>query len=75
MGAGGSAIIEPMISRMRSGWAFTLVGLIVLMTSPILFVVRRWGPVWREERRARIAKRKVEEETLGNANGRPDEKK
>ncbi|CAD6573418.1 MAG: hypothetical protein ASARMPREDX12_006017 [Alectoria sarmentosa] len=75
IGAGGSAVIEPMISRMGSGWAFTLVGLIVVAASPMLYVVRRWGPIWREERRERIAKRKEEKEALGNVKGGPDEKK
>ncbi|CAF9935788.1 hypothetical protein IMSHALPRED_010351 [Imshaugia aleurites] len=75
MGAAGSAVIEPMISRMGSGWAFTLVGLIVVVASPMLYVVRRWGPVWREERRIKMANRKEEKEAAGDANARPNEKK
>ena len=75
MGVGGSAVIEPMISRMGLGWAFTLVGLVVAVASPMLYVVKRWGPVWREERRARNKKRKEEYEALDNTNNRSDEKK
>jgi MFS family permease len=54
MGAGGSAIIEPLISAIGKGWSYTLVGLIVAVLSPMLYVVTRWGPTWREERRLRF---------------------
>lgn len=75
MGAGGSAVIEPMISRMGLGWAFTLVGLVVVVASPMLYVVKRWGPVWRERRRARNKEREEEHEALDNTNDRSEEKK
>ena len=57
--AGGSAVIEPTISSIGLGWAFTLVGMIVVAVSPMLYVVRKWGPVWREERRVRVAGKKT----------------
>ena len=74
MGAGGSAVIEPMISSIGLGWAFTLVGMIVVAVSPMLYVVRRWGPVWREERRVRVSNTKMEMEQVDSANERKDEK-
>ena len=51
MGAGGTAIIVYMIDGMGRGWCFTLIAAIVAVTSPILWVLLKWGPRWREARR------------------------
>ncbi|KAL8832612.1 MAG: hypothetical protein Q9170_004812 [Blastenia crenularia] len=55
MGAVGTAVIVKMIDGMGTGWCFTLVAGVVCVMSPILAVIVRWGPGWREERRVRIA--------------------
>ncbi|UKZ57914.1 hypothetical protein TrVGV298_011775 [Trichoderma virens] len=54
MAAGGTAIIEPMIRTMGTGWAYTLIGILIIALSPTLYIVTRYGPVWREERRLRL---------------------
>lgn len=54
MSAGGSAVIDPMIRKMGTGWAYTLVGILIIALSPSLLIVTRYGPVWREERRVRL---------------------
>lgn len=59
MAAGGSAVIEPMIRAMGTGWAYTLVGLVMIVLSPMLFAVTRYGPKWREERRVRFAEKEA----------------
>ena len=53
MGAGGTAVINQMVSAMGKGWCFTFVAAVVAISSPLLGVVLRWGPKWREERRIR----------------------
>ena len=60
MGAGGSAVIIEMIDTLGRGWCFTLIAGIVYMASPLLCVVTRRGPKWREERRVRIETRERE---------------
>ncbi|RFU79725.1 major facilitator superfamily domain, general substrate transporter [Trichoderma arundinaceum] len=55
MAAGGSAVIEPMIRAMGTGWAYTFIGLLIIAMSPTLCIVTRYGPIWREERRVRLA--------------------
>lgn len=60
MGAGGTAVITLMIDRMGRGWCFTFVAGVVALFSPILWVLMRWGPGWREERRERMEKAKAE---------------
>ncbi|PTB52535.1 hypothetical protein M431DRAFT_556908 [Trichoderma harzianum CBS 226.95] len=54
LSAGGSAVIDPMIRKMGTGWAYTLVGILIIALSPSLLIVTRYGPVWREERRLRL---------------------
>jgi hypothetical protein len=68
MAAGGSAVIEPMIRAMGAGWAYTLVGLVSISLSPMLYVVTRYGPRWREERSVRLAKEKAKKEAEAVAN-------
>ena len=60
MGAAGTAIIIQMIDGMGRGWAYTFVAATVYATSPLLWVVTKRGPKWREERRMRIEKHKEE---------------
>lgn len=57
MGAGGTAVIIYMIQGMGCGWCFTFIALVVLATTPILLVLLRWGPRWREERISRADRR------------------
>jgi len=59
MGAGMVSIINPILVALGDGWAYTLLGgLCVLVSSPLLYVEVRWGPIWRERRRRR--QRRVE---------------
>ncbi|KAK4188414.1 major facilitator superfamily domain-containing protein [Podospora australis] len=52
-GAGGTAMIESMLGVLGRGWTFSFWALILVAFSPILWVLMKWGPGWREERRAR----------------------
>lgn len=61
MGAGGTAIINIMISAMGRGWCFTFIAAVVAVTSPILWVLLKWGPKWREERRVQLEEKKSED--------------
>lgn len=51
LGAGATALIDPMLSAMGRGWCFTFIALVMMATTPLLLVVIRKGPNWREERR------------------------
>lgn len=61
-GAGGTALVETMLRAMGRGWCYTFLALVVVLFSPILFVSIKWGPKWREERRARKLKEREKEE-------------
>ncbi|KAL1835077.1 hypothetical protein VTK73DRAFT_6312 [Phialemonium thermophilum] len=60
-GAGATAVVEKMIRTMGRGWCFTFWALVVVVSSPILVVVTKWGPQWREERRIRHLKQREKE--------------
>lgn len=57
MGAGGTAILDIMISGMGRGWCFTFIALVCAAASPLLLVSLKWGPKWREERLVRVERR------------------
>ncbi|KAL4892799.1 major facilitator superfamily domain-containing protein [Aspergillus ambiguus] len=48
LGAGATALIDPMLGAMGRGWCFTFVSLVMLLTAPLLLIVIRLGPRWRE---------------------------
>lgn len=54
MGAGGTAIIIYMIEGMGRGWCFTFIAGVVLLTTPILLVLMRYGPQWRQARMEKL---------------------
>jgi MFS family permease len=54
MGAAGTGIIIIMIEHMGRGWCFTLISGIVLLFSPILWILERYGKGWRNERAQRL---------------------
>ncbi|KAB8254398.1 major facilitator superfamily domain-containing protein [Aspergillus pseudonomiae] len=53
LGAGATALIDPMLNAMGRGWCFTFIAFVMLATAPLLGVVVRFGPRWRRERLAR----------------------
>ncbi|QGA15821.1 hypothetical protein EYB26_003482 [Talaromyces marneffei] len=53
LGAGATAVIEPMLTAMGAGWCYTFIALVMLATTPLLFILINYGPKWREERRLR----------------------
>jgi MFS family permease len=50
LGAGATALVLPMTDAMGLGWAYTLIGLIYVVMSPMLLAVVKWGPKWRKEK-------------------------
>ncbi|KAL2808893.1 major facilitator superfamily domain-containing protein [Aspergillus granulosus] len=53
LGAGATALIDPMLNAMGRGWCFTLVALVMMSTTPLLLVIMQFGPRWREERQSK----------------------
>ena len=74
LGAGATAVIEPMINGMGRGWAFTFISFMLVILSPMLWVVYFHGMRWREERRLRT-ERFVEEREKKRATAVEDGRK
>jgi MFS family permease len=55
-GAAGTAFIESMLRAMGRGWTYTFWALVLVVFSPVLWVLIVRGPRWREERRVRKLK-------------------
>lgn len=53
LGAGATALIIPMVNGIGRGWSFTLLALVLIVTSPMIWVVIWKGPQWREERKVK----------------------
>ncbi|RYO98925.1 hypothetical protein DL764_006958 [Monosporascus ibericus] len=53
-GAVATAVIEDMIKGMGRGWAFTFIALLIAAFSPLLWVVQKYGPGYRDERRQKM---------------------
>ncbi|CAK7264641.1 hypothetical protein SEPCBS119000_001101 [Sporothrix epigloea] len=62
MGAGMTAFIQTMIVRLGRGWNFTFWALLLVVASPSMYIVLRWGPGWREARRLQLAKKKAQKD-------------
>lgn len=67
-GAIATSVIEDMIAGIGRGWSFTLVALIFTVLSPVLLVIQKHGPAWREERRLKMIKRREKEEAKKSEN-------
>lgn len=63
LGAGATAVVLPMIDRMGVGWAYTFASLVWIALSPSLWLLMKYGPRWRKEK-------KEKEDQRGKSNAR-----
>ncbi|KAK3323390.1 major facilitator superfamily domain-containing protein [Cercophora scortea] len=61
-GAGCTAGIEYMLKAFGRGWTYTFWALLLVVFSPILWILTTRGPGWREERRAKKLQAKANKE-------------
>lgn len=64
VGAAMSAAISPLIDAIGVGWAYTIIGVLIILFSPLIFVIMWKGLQWRQER---ALKERRNEETRGEA--------
>ena len=62
LGAGSTAVVVPMIERMGAGWTYTFASLVWIALSPTLWLLLKYGPGWRKEK-----KEKEDREKKANA--------
>ena len=51
LGAGSTAVVVPMIEKMGVGWAYTFASLVWIALSPTLWLLLKYGPAWRKEKK------------------------
>ena len=56
LGAGSTAFVVPMIERMGVGWAYTFASLVWIALSPTLWLLLKYGPGWRKEKKEKEEK-------------------
>jgi MFS family permease len=61
MGAGAVAAVIPMLQKIGIGWTSVVIAGVWAVFSPILFLVIKFGPKWREEKKIREESRKMKE--------------
>ncbi|KAJ8119974.1 hypothetical protein ONZ43_g3198 [Nemania bipapillata] len=70
VGAGASAFINPLMTAVGAGWAFTIIAFSYVLFAPVLWLILRNGVKWREAkaRRRELGKRQIEKnvETPGH---------
>ncbi|KAK5994569.1 MFS-type transporter clz19 [Cladobotryum mycophilum] len=54
LSAVGTAVVQYIIDAWGYGYTYLFMGMLVLAASPIVLMVRKWGPGWREERYKRF---------------------
>jgi len=60
LGAGGSAVTQPMLTKLNVGWTYTLLACLCCVCSiPLILAERRWGMKWRREREQKLQKKKL----------------
>lgn len=74
LGAGGSAVTQPMLTKMNAGWTYILLALLAVVFSiPAILAERKWGMTWRREREEKAQKKRERiRETLENEAGTND---
>ena len=71
IGAIFTAIILPLINAIGIGWAYTILALMFIGFAPMLLIIMKKGPRWRQEKKAQENKAKLakqEKAQLRNAN-------
>jgi len=53
LGAGGVAVVNPMLDNLGRGWTSTLIALLWVVMSLCWWAVVYWGPSWRKAKKAK----------------------
>ncbi|KAK5111990.1 hypothetical protein LTR62_004524 [Meristemomyces frigidus] len=77
MTAGAAACILPLSNAINPGWAFTIIGLVYVCLTPVLFLLMSKGQKWRTEtnalrekkRTAKLAREAIERDTESQEEG------
>lgn len=67
MGAGAVAFVNPLLNAIGIGWTSVLVAGVWLLISPVVLIITKYGPRWREEARLKaIEKERIKQAASGS---------
>ncbi|EIM87227.1 MFS general substrate transporter [Stereum hirsutum FP-91666 SS1] len=66
LGAAVMSVINMILDALKPGWTHVLLAGLCIAVCPLLYVEMRWGPVWRERRRTRLALRESSTKSSGS---------
>ena len=69
LGAGSTAVVVPMIDRMGIGWTYTFASLVWIALSPCLWLLMKYGPRWRKEKKEQADRKEKAEAEKGEVEG------
>ena len=77
MGAGAVAFVNPLLNAIGLGWTSVLVAGVWVIISPVVLLIMKRGPRWREEKRLKDMEKQKERESArqaatGNEEGAPN---
>ncbi|KAI2641281.1 major facilitator superfamily domain-containing protein [Xylaria nigripes] len=73
VGAGASAFINPLMTAIGPGWAFTIIGLACVVSAPAPYMVMRHGIKWRKEKAHKAELKKQQKKRGENAEPSDDD--
>jgi len=56
LGAAMVSVIDIMIRSLGAGWAYVILAALCVAAMPLLFIELHYGPMWREQRRQKLAR-------------------
>lgn len=73
LGAGSTAVVVPMIDKMSVGWTYTFASFVWIALSPTLWLLMKYGPGWRKEKKEKEDRKEKAKAEKGGAEGmKPD---
>ncbi len=73
MGAGAVAFVNPLLNAIGLGWTSVLVAGVWILISPVVLIVTKYGPRWREEARLKGIEKERKTKAAGQAAGGKEE--
>ena len=73
MGAGAVAFVNPVLNAIGLGWTSVLVAGVWILISPVMLVILKYGPRWREQARLKGIEKEKEREAARKAAGGNEE--
>ena len=67
LGAGGVALVNPLLNAVGIGWVAVIVAAVWLLISPVVWLIIKRGPRWREELRVKEGEKKKRREAARQA--------